>query len=525
MPDSLFQKRSARLSLLHWSAICLLVISLASGLSIHSSSRSRLPDWLSFVLPAGHMHEWHLGAGVLWVIVCMGYLLHLLGQQIQSRRRPDRQTLNWQWIRMGRWVVLITILTGLLTYVALPAIGASIGIQIHWYAAISLAAWVATHGVYQTIGTSWSRLKRFLGLKRPASSYLQWAIIVPVAAALSCWLVRDALTVFITPDLEALALPTEVVIEPDGRPDEPAWTSAKAVTVQTLSMVDVEDVVPVTIRAIRQSEVIHFLFSWPDATPSLKHLPLQKTSKGWVVLQNGLQRHDELEHYEDKFAVLLSETVDAAGGGAIALGAHGKHGAPGHGRGLHATSNTSVVDVWHWKSVRMHGSHQIDDNHFAAPYPEVPGSTRYTGGYKPDPFISGGYSDNWTWLRDGTVTPKRLPKDKSLMKDLQGTDLMRPLGMSWYETEPYDASRDDYPVGTVMPSVLWTTSFEGDRGDVRGQGQWRDGRWYLEITRGLKSNSKFDISIQDGIYLWVASFDHTQTRHSYHLRPVRLRLP
>jgi hypothetical protein len=31
--------------------------------------------------------------------------------------------------------------------------------------------------------------------------------------------------------------------------------------------------------------------------------------------------------------------------------------------------------------------------------------------------------------------------------------------MSWYETQPYDVSLDTYPVGTRMPSVLTRHSY------------------------------------------------------------------
>jgi hypothetical protein len=32
------------------------------------------------------------------------------------------------------------------------------------------------------------------------------------------------------------------------------------------------------------------------------------------------------------------------------------------------------------------------------------------------------------------------------------------------------------------------------------------------------------VAIANGVLLWAAVFDRTQTRHAYHLRPVRLRL-
>ena len=55
-------------------------------------------------------------------------------------------------------------------------------------------------------------------------------------------------------------------------------------------------------------------------------------------------------------------------------------------------------------------------------------------------------------------------------------------------------------------------------------GDWKDGHWTLEVRRALDTRSSYDVPISDGVYLWVSVFDHTQTRHSWHVRPLRLRL-
>ena len=62
------------------------------------------------------------------------------------------------------------------------------------------------------------------------------------------------------------------------------------------------------------------------------------------------------------------------------------------------------------------------------------------------------------------------------------------------------------------------------RGDVAAVASWEDGTWRLEVARKLDTGSEFDVPIGDGTYLWVAVFDHTQTRHSLHMHPVRLQL-
>src|SRR3546814_18293177 len=81
-----------------------------------------------------------------------------------------------------------------------------------------------------------------------------------------------------------------------------------------------------------------------------------------------------------------------------------------------------------------------------------------------------------------------------------------------------------FPVGTVMPSVITEAPFEGDRGDVTAVAEWRDGWWRMGVKRTLAAASDYAVSIGDGSYLWVSVFDPTQTRHSFHLRPLQIRL-
>ena len=49
------------------------------------------------------------------------------------------------------------------------------------------------------------------------------------------------------------------------------------------------------------------------------------------------------------------------------------------------------------------------------------------------------------------------------------------------ETEPYTKEVDaKIPVGTVMPGVLISGNYEGDRADLTGGARWKDGYWTLE---------------------------------------------
>ena len=93
------------------------------------------------------------------------------------------------------------------------------------------------------------------------------------------------------------------------------------------------------------------------------------------------------------------------------------------------------------------------------------------------------------------------------------------------EVLPYSAELDAaIPVGTVLPSVVYSKPFEGDRGDVSAHAVWKDGWWTLEASRQLDTGSKFDQPFADGVYLWVSVFDHNQVRHTRHLTPLRVTL-
>jgi hypothetical protein len=90
---------------------------------------------------------------------------------------------------------------------------------------------------------------------------------------------------------------------------------------------------------------------------------------------------------------------------------------------------------------------------------------------------------------------------------------------------PYTKELDDQiPVGTVLPTVLITGEYTDDRAQVRGQARWRDGHWTLVTSRPLATGSKYDIDFKAGeqLYAYVAVYDHNQTRHTRHMRPIEL---
>ena len=174
---------------------------------------------------------------------------------------------------------------------------------------------------------------------------------------------------------------------------------------------------------------------------------------------------------------------------------------------------------------------QIDDNFFGPPL-EPKAKGRYTGGYSKDPSDGGGFSMNWESYSDDRVTPKRLPKDPALIERFQKVNLspdrgdLEHLFLTMEETVPYDPKLDTYPSGTIMPAVLVKGPFEGDRGDVKAVTHWKNGVWTMEVKRKLDTGSPYDVPFSKAAptYLWVAAFDHAQTRHSQHLHPVKVEI-
>jgi hypothetical protein len=100
-------------------------------------------------------------------------------------------------------------------------------------------------------------------------------------------------------------------------------------------------------------------------------------------------------------------------------------------------------------------------------------------------------------------------------------------GARWFLTEadsvPYSAEADArIPVGTVLPGVILSGDYSGDRADVRCAARWASGHWALEVARKLDTGSKYDIPLKSGVYMRVSAFDHSQIRHTRHVRPIRL---
>jgi Ethylbenzene dehydrogenase/Prokaryotic cytochrome b561 len=333
----------------------------------------------------------------------------------------------------------------------------------------------------------------------------------------------------------------------DGDTSDRAWRNIQPFSVMTNQggNFDGKGESRIDIRAVHDGTWAYFLFTWEDPTRSLKHLPLIKEIDGWHMLHNGYEIGDEHDYNEDKFSVLLTTLdVTLAGDRTFHAGPHPLPEAPATmtGRGLHYTPGNDVyVDVWLWKATSSGSTGWMDDAHFGPPLDPTPMQVRnavpYRGGFAPDPGTAN-YADNFIMTDEPVVdgkrmiTPRRLPRDLAKTTAAMGEIDLDPNhgesdGARWFMTEaesvPYSSQQDaTVPVGTVIPGVVIGGEFSGDRADIRCAARWASGHWALEVARRLDTHSQYDVPLQTGVFMRVAAFDHSQIRHTRHVRPIRL---
>lgn len=329
----------------------------------------------------------------------------------------------------------------------------------------------------------------------------------------------------------------------DGDLSDPVWTKAPTTTVVTSQGGDFLGTgqSTVDIRAVHDGTFVYFALVWEDPTRSLKHMPLVKTAGGWKFATKDNKPPEDGQFQEDKLALLFTRAALPLIGAAIHLASSPLDGKPASstGRGLHYTQDGSIADVWVWRASHGGLKGHIDNAHFggaAEPTAEqLEGRARYTGGFALDPGPTAYRSnviERTLPTGDVEIIPRRLPKDlastrRGLGRILTSADQSDSEGARWWMTEadssPYGRAGDDkIPIGAVIPGVVMTELAEDSRNTIRGVARWAAGRWTLEIVRRLYTGSTFDTPVKTGTLMWVAAFDHSEVRHTRHLRPLRL---
>jgi len=541
---------------LHWAMVCGVVVSLLSGLRIAAdydgSLTGSIASGVAPLLLQGSVIEWHLRSSWILTFVALAYAVYLWRSRQSDRVKLDRSV--WRRFRQAgrrgdgaaQWSAVNVVIYQLaFVMVGLMALtgwmlysGVMLGLHpytvatVHGLAALGFVLYIAVHIFAQIkTGTFWQ-------IFRPRLDYAAatGVAVVLAGAAVTAAVVADRQSF---DELQVVNVAVPPVI--DGSADDPAWRQAAASQIRTERGTNFDSgETVVEVRAVHDGERIYFLFRWQDPQRSQKYLPLIKVDGGWKVMQSAYEIDDENDYYEDKFSVVLARSP-ALGSGTAHLGQNlidGPHRPVT--RGLHFTQDGSLADMWHWKSVRTGGMTPslVDDNFFGPPMPSEKEGVRYTGGYSKDPKEGGDYVLNWEKLDPGKplnetlVRPRFLPSSPALLSRMGAPDLDPDQGDEgiWYlhedEAVPYDPALDDYPLGTVLPGIVISGAFTGDRGDVLGGARWQDGYWTLETSRLLDTGSPYDLALTENqpAYLWVAAFNHSQTRHSQHLHPLRVTL-
>ena len=549
--------------LLHWTMVIAMVLTMITGFRITWDSLdpffSGFGRWLNPILLQGDIWTIHFISACVMFACASAYVIYMARAALFGRNALARMKLmvlkqapmklKWQGFNVSmHWGFYLLsaamMVTGVLMYLG----WGGVVITIHASVAIALFAYIFIHILGHFMQGGWAQIFRiFLPAKLvqgPLTKPRPLLIALIIGAATSA---AVAALDFGTRD--SLVIP-KVTSAPklDGVLDDETWAKVRPVSIRTqqgANFAGGSGESRVEVRAVHDGETIYFAFRWEDPNRSIKRMPLVKKADGWHMMNNHGDIADESAFYEDKFAVLFSRSDAFGNGGTTHMGPKPFDSLPGalNGRGLHATLDGTVADVWQWKASRGGHLGKMDDMHFGPAYApndkQKAGTERYSAGYLQDPgkaFYAQNYKTQPRGGYRGTVEINRLPKDhKAMTAKLGKVDLSRDgsdeEGAQWWmteaETTPYSKELDDaIPVGTVMPGILIMGTYEGDRAEVDVAPKWKDGWWTLETKRKLKSTSKFDVDFTEAkpLYMWTSAFDRAQTRHTRHVRPIKIEL-
>ncbi len=543
---------------LHWTVAAAMVASLLTGLRISADAPDAvISKALSPILPQGEIWTVHFLSSLVLVFTATAYVLYIarggLSRRVSLKKLrvftlPTAPRVRWSAANVALyWAFYLVLLVLTATGIALYWGYGGWIVSVHAVCAFATIGYVVAHLVTHFGYGGWQQLLRIV---RPARLVpnraararpllIATAVAVPAAMGLASYDIatRDVLLV-----IEASQSP-----KLDGVLDDEVWKTARPVFVRTMQGVNLGGTgeSTVEVRAVRSGSNIHFAFRWEDPTRSLMRLPVQKRADGWHLVGQGADIADVTDFYEDKFAILFARNTDFGNGGSTHMGPRplGDKPAPFHSRGFHYTTDGSILDVWQWKASRGGMLGYVDDMYFGPPTEPKPaeaaGTARYQGGYWNDPgsaFYVYNYKGEPPGGYKGPVQVQRLPKDLAPTTAAMGkidlsANAINDEGSRWWmpeaESMPYSKEADAaIPVGTVIPGVLIMGQYAGDRGDVRGGSAWKDGYWTLETSREMKSTSTYDIDFTANkpLYFWLTVFDHNQTRHTRHMRPVQVEM-
>ena len=541
---------------LHWVTALAFIVSLFTGIRIAADALvAPVSKWLTPILPQGEIWSWHILSGLTLMFAATAYVAYVIRSGLTQRNAvkktrvllmPAPPPMKWAAVN----VILHWFVYGLVVFMFVTGTMLYLGrggwwVYLHSTVAFVGLAYIFVHVVAHYMYGGWWQIFRIF---KPARLVITRAVrSKPVLAAVVIGIVAAAAIASLDLTTRDTLVIRKVATAPQpGRLlDDPVWKNIAPVKIHTQQGVNLGGTGEslVEVRAVHDGSNVYFAFRWEDPSRSVRRLPLIKKEDGWHHIGTNPYIDDVSDFYEDKFAVIFSP-VDGFGNAGIAhFGNKPIADKPGsrNGRGLHFTDG-AMIDMWQWKPSRGGLLGRVDDQYIEpAREPtaaEASKVARYQGGYWGDPG-NAYYVYNFAALKPeeykgGPVEIKKLPKDLDALKKAMGKwdpnpDSSVDEGSAWWmfekDTVPYSKEADaKIPVGTIIPGVLIIGDYSGDRADVKGSAHWQDGHWTLVTSRKLKTGNKYDQDFTPGrdLFLFVAVFDHTQTRHSRHQRGVRV---
>ncbi|MHC4401439.1 MAG: ethylbenzene dehydrogenase-related protein [Planctomycetota bacterium] len=478
--------------LLHWVLPASLLVALLTGLSLHAVARqgwSLFGGSLPSLFWAGRIHLLHLLAATIFLPSLLA-VLWVYSRRKVRRRRTHVTLLTGGIVMIASGVLLARPVGPSWLYWAARAAHAISGVFVLPVA----LGWHVTHG--------FGRFRRalipaFHPWVSPRWRQLLFFLPVPVVAA--CLI----LNVWPTPPGGRELLARRISAAGEDLKALP-WSEASPLSIELADGVGFDGGrTAVTLRALYDGNELFVQAQWIDPCENREYSPWEKTADGWQHLTTSPD--DESVYYEDKFAMVFPTEPDwRFDRFGCAMYCHVAGDRPYGYKG-----SDHLVDVWHWKAVRTDPVGQVDDKYWLG----FDLSEKDVGRHG-DPKQSGGYTKEGS---DGQDHPSRLPDDLSAIRGG-----MIPLD---HAVEYSEDAAEKIPEGTRVPSIV-ASAFVGDRGDVRCQSQYENGRWTLWIRRKLDTGSRYDRRFEPGqtYSFGCAAFDHTSNRHAYGLSVYRLTL-
>jgi len=479
--------------LLHWVLSVVILLLMATGLSLHAAAR---PEWSVFsgVVPSwlweGRVFLWHLCAAIVYAPSILAVLVVL--RKSRLFRRPTQAMF------LGSGIV--TIITGLLMmYPVAPVALLKVAVALHFASGlIMMPLAFIWHVVAGLIKFFPMLVPSFRPFHTPQWRHLGGFAVLGVVTTwiiLGCWPIGASLH----------KLPAHRISQSEAAVTDMAalpWDKATPLSIRLVNGKGFDSgQTNMTLSALHDGDQLYVKAEWEDPKADFGYWPWRKTDDGWEYLQTS--KKDETVHYEDKFSLIFPMAPSwqfEQVGCAVYCHVDGDYGW-GYKGGL------PQVDVWHWKSARTSSVGQVDDKYWS----EVDLEAKDVGRHS-DHSEGGGFAKN---LAEDTPHPAFLPDTPEAVH----------RGMIPKEhAVPYsEEAAKQIPPETIIPGLV-CEPFQGDRGDVSSVSTHQNGRWTLYVRRKLDTGSEHDVKFAPGgtYSFGAAAFDCAAKRHAYSMPVLHL---